>query len=173
MVVNTPTFNLTWGGTDTGGPGIAYYNVFVSIDGGQYMTFLSHTTLTSATYTPKLSGDHTYAFYTQAVDYVGNTQSPVIVAGETPAQIPPNTDVEVETVVPTVVNTLVGGTGLELDLPELSPNVRPGQRHRLRDPGRLVGPAHDTPMDQPERNRDRLQHQRDGDRVRPEGRGRQ
>ena len=173
VVVNTPTFNLTWGGTDTGGPGIAYYNVFVSIDGGQYASFLSHTTLTSATYTPKLSGNHTYAFYTQAVDFVGNTQAPVIVAGETPAQIAPNTAVEVETVVPTVVNTLVAGTGWSSTYLSYLETIGTGQRQRLRDPRGLVGPAHDPAVDQLERDRDRLQHQCDGDRVGLEGRRRQ
>ncbi|HEY1684722.1 MAG TPA: RHS repeat-associated core domain-containing protein, partial [Tepidisphaeraceae bacterium] len=66
-------FNLTWSGSDdTGGSGLAYYNIYVSEDGGDYTPFLSNTTATSA----QFIGDpgHSYSFYSIATDNAGNEQ---------------------------------------------------------------------------------------------------
>jgi RHS repeat-associated protein len=65
---------VTWAGQDkTGGSGVAAYNIFVSVDGGSYTEWLTDTTETSANYTATLG--HTYAFYSQAIDNVGNFQT--------------------------------------------------------------------------------------------------
>ncbi len=68
-----PTFTVSWSGSDdTGGSGIAFYDVFVSDNGGPYVPFLTATTATSASF-QGVAG-HTYAFYSVATDNVGNRQ---------------------------------------------------------------------------------------------------
>ena len=67
-------FLVQWTGQDdTGGSGIANYDIYVSTDSGTYTLWLDDTTETSATY----HGDygHTYAFYSVARDNVGHTES--------------------------------------------------------------------------------------------------
>ena len=71
---DTPSFPVSWSGQDPGGPGIASYSVWVSIDGRGYKEWLASTTLTSDAYTA-LPGVHTYAFYSVATDFVGNVQA--------------------------------------------------------------------------------------------------
>ncbi len=63
---------MRWSGTDGSGSGIASYRVFVSDDGGAFMSWLTDTTQTSAIY-PGADG-HTYGFYSIATDNVGNVQ---------------------------------------------------------------------------------------------------
>jgi hypothetical protein len=66
-------FNLTWSGSDdTGGSGLAYYNIYVSEDGGDYTPFLSNTTETNAQFIG--SPGHSYSFYSIATDNTGNEQ---------------------------------------------------------------------------------------------------
>ena len=77
------SFTVGWSGTDTGGPGIADYNVFVSDNGGSFTAFKTNTTATSATFTGQ-SG-HTYGFYSVATDTVGNTQATPTTAQATTA----------------------------------------------------------------------------------------
>ncbi len=65
------SFTVTWSGQDVpGGSGIAYFNVYVSDDGGPYSLWQSDTTATSAIFTGTL--DDTYSFYSVATDNVGN-----------------------------------------------------------------------------------------------------
>ncbi len=68
----TPTFTVSWSGTDAGS-GVANYDVFVADDGAPAAAFLSGTTATSATFTG-LDG-HTYAFYSVATDLVGHVEA--------------------------------------------------------------------------------------------------
>jgi RHS repeat-associated protein len=72
----SPTiFTVRWSGTDDpGGSGIAFYDVYVSDNGGPFSAFLTHTTLTSALF-PGVNG-HTYGFYSIATDNVGNREAP-------------------------------------------------------------------------------------------------
>ena len=68
------SFTVSWSGQDdTGGSGIASYDVYVSDDGGPFTLFLEGTADTSATFT----GDngHTYAFYSVATDNVGHARA--------------------------------------------------------------------------------------------------
>jgi RHS repeat-associated protein len=68
-----PTFTVTWLGTDdSGGSGIAFFNVFVSDDHGPFKRLLTGTTRTSLAFAGK--PDHTYGFYTVATDNVGNVE---------------------------------------------------------------------------------------------------
>jgi RHS repeat-associated protein len=69
-----PSFNISWSGTDTNGPGIASYTVYVSSDGGNTFTpLLSNTTQTSTTFNGM--GNTTYSFYVVATDELGNVQA--------------------------------------------------------------------------------------------------
>ncbi len=73
-----PSFTVSWSGTDTGGPGIATYDIFVSDNGGAFTAFLTGTAATSATFNG-LAG-HTYGFYSIATDSNGNHETPPAVA---------------------------------------------------------------------------------------------
>jgi hypothetical protein len=66
-------FTVSWSGSDPGGSGLAFFDIFVSDDGGAYVPFLADTTQTSATFTGQPT--HTYAFYSVATDYVGNQEA--------------------------------------------------------------------------------------------------
>jgi hypothetical protein len=67
------TFTIQWAGQDEpGGSGIASYDIYVSVDGGDYALFIGDTTDTSATVTAQ-SG-HTFAFYSIAHDNVGHVE---------------------------------------------------------------------------------------------------
>ena len=68
----TPTFNVSWSGTDDGS-GIAHYDIYVSKDSGQYELWLNDTTNTTAVYTGEVG--HTYRFYSTAKDNVGYSQN--------------------------------------------------------------------------------------------------
>jgi hypothetical protein len=74
-----PTFTVRWSGTDDpGGSGVAFYDVYVSDDGGAFTAFMTNTTATSASFTGQFG--HTYAFYSVATDNVGNVQPTPTVA---------------------------------------------------------------------------------------------
>jgi RHS repeat-associated protein len=72
--LNTPSFLLSWSGSDdAGGSGIATFDVFVSVDGGAFAPFLTGTTQTAATFTGAFG--HRYAFYSVATDNLGFRQA--------------------------------------------------------------------------------------------------
>jgi hypothetical protein len=64
-----PNFTVSWSGGDGAGSGVAFYNVYVSVDGGPFARWLHRTTATSATFNGE-AGRH-YAFYSVATDNVG------------------------------------------------------------------------------------------------------
>ena len=67
-------FTVLWAGQDdTGGSGIASFDIYVSDNGGPFTAWLTGTQLTSATYTGQ--DGHTYAFYSVATDNVGHVQA--------------------------------------------------------------------------------------------------
>jgi hypothetical protein len=68
----SPSFTVTWTGSDPAGAGIASYNIFVSINNGAYSVWQASTTATSATYSG-VAG-LTYSFYSIATDNAGNIQ---------------------------------------------------------------------------------------------------
>ncbi|MEQ9410014.1 MAG: CARDB domain-containing protein [Fuerstiella sp.] len=69
-----PEFSVSWTGQDnTGGSGLAFFDVFVSVDGAAFTAWLTETTQTSATYTG--TRGHTYAFYSIGHDHAGNTEA--------------------------------------------------------------------------------------------------
>jgi hypothetical protein len=67
---STMTFRAAWGGSDTGGTGIASYKVQVSKNGGSYTTAISSTTGTSSTRTGAVNA--TYRYRVRATDKGGN-----------------------------------------------------------------------------------------------------
>jgi len=81
---NRPVFLVSWGGSDgVGGTGIVSYDVYVSDNGGAFTPFLTGTTATSAVFTGQLN--HSYGFYTRAVDVVGNIEAAPATADATVA----------------------------------------------------------------------------------------
>jgi hypothetical protein len=66
-------FVVSWSGQDnSGGSGIAYYDIYVQEDGAAFMLWQSQTTETSATYVGATG--HGYGFYSIATDIAGNTE---------------------------------------------------------------------------------------------------
>jgi hypothetical protein len=74
LPAQSPTsFTVSWSGNDdANGAGVAFYDVFVSDNGGSFTAFQTATTATSATFTGTVG--HTYAFYSVATDNVGHRQ---------------------------------------------------------------------------------------------------
>jgi len=64
-------FSVTWSGFD-GDCGISYYNIFVSDNDSAYKTWLAKTSLTTSKYAGHRN--HTYKFYSIAMDSIGNTE---------------------------------------------------------------------------------------------------
>ncbi len=70
---SSSAFTVSWSGQDnSGGAGIAGYDVFVSDNGGPFSIWQADTPNTSAIYTGQIG--HTYAFYSRAIDGVGNVE---------------------------------------------------------------------------------------------------
>jgi RHS repeat-associated protein len=80
----SPSFSVSWSGSDGGGSGIASYNVYVSEDGGAFAPFLTDTTQTSATFTGIVG--HSYSFYSVATSNVGFVQ-PTPAAGQATTEV--------------------------------------------------------------------------------------
>ncbi len=70
---STPSFTVSWSGSDAGGSGIATYDILVSTNRGAFVPFLTGTTTTSATFTGATG--NTYAFESFATDNVGNQEA--------------------------------------------------------------------------------------------------
>ncbi len=88
------SFTVNWSGQDdSGGSGIASYNVYVSDNGSAFAPVLTDTTQTSITY-QGLNG-HVYGFYSVATDAVGNVQATPATAQTTTQvdAIPPTSSV--------------------------------------------------------------------------------
>jgi RHS repeat-associated protein len=68
----TPSFTVSWSGSDSAGPGIAGYDVYVSDDGGPVTLWQSDTSARSATFTDQVG--QTYTFYSVATDNLGLVQ---------------------------------------------------------------------------------------------------
>jgi hypothetical protein len=66
------SFLVEWSGTDTGS-GIHDYTILVSIDGGPFLPWLTHTATTSATFIGEAG--RTYGFISVGRDQTGNTEA--------------------------------------------------------------------------------------------------
>jgi YD repeat-containing protein len=93
-----PSFTVSWSGQDdTGGSGIRAFNIWVSDNGGPYTLWQTNTANTSAVFSGQTG--HTYAFYSQAIDNVGNVEATHATADSTTtaASAPPEVvDVSVD-----------------------------------------------------------------------------
>ncbi len=68
------SFTVSWSGSPgPGATGITSYAIFISVDGGGFTPFLTHTIATSATFTGQFG--HTYGFYSVATDNLGDVQA--------------------------------------------------------------------------------------------------
>jgi Carboxypeptidase regulatory-like domain/CARDB/Domain of unknown function (DUF4214)/Polysaccharide lyase family 4, domain II len=101
---STPSFTVSWSGSDAGGSGIATYDIFVSTNGGAFLPFETNTTATSATFTGQ-AGDK-YAFYSVATDNIGNVQP-------TPAMAQAVTTVSLPAPVVSLATPSISGTTLD------------------------------------------------------------
>ncbi len=73
------SFIVNWSGQDDpGGSGVARYDLFVSTNGGDFGFWLERTNTAGAVFQGELGS--TYAFYSVAVDHVGNTESAPVIA---------------------------------------------------------------------------------------------
>ncbi len=79
------SFQVSWDGVDDAsgptGSGIASFDIFVSDDGGPFVLWQDNTTDTSATFTGQ--ANHTYSFYSLAIDNTGNIELPKTIADTT------------------------------------------------------------------------------------------
>lgn len=90
---------VSWSGSDNpGGSGIAFYDIFVSIDGGEFLPWLEATTLTTAVYEGRLG--HSFAFFSIATDMAGNVEAaPASAEAETRLPTDPTAARILETIV--------------------------------------------------------------------------
>ncbi len=72
--VSGEDFTVRWSGQDVGGSGVASYDVYVSVDEGEFTLWLAAQTQTSAVYSGE--ADRSYRFYTIARDQVGWIEAP-------------------------------------------------------------------------------------------------
>ena len=79
-------FNVTWSGSDGVDGNIAFFDIFVSVDGGPFTNWLIHTLANGAVYQGEMN--RTYAFYSRATDSEGNTEvAPAIADAQTSTSI--------------------------------------------------------------------------------------
>jgi hypothetical protein len=72
--IRTPQFRVAWSGQDDdGGSGVGSFDVYVSDNGGPRTLWLDNTTLAEAVFNGTMG--HTYAFYSVAIDNVGNVEA--------------------------------------------------------------------------------------------------
>ncbi|MEQ1828603.1 MAG: RHS repeat-associated core domain-containing protein, partial [Pirellula sp.] len=105
-ITSTANFAIQWNGADdSGGAGIAGYDLYVSTNGSAYSRFLSNTSLITTTYSGTLGS--TYRFYSVAIDNTGQRQLTPTSAHSTTRVAGPPTDI---TLTPNTVleNSLAG-----------------------------------------------------------------
>ncbi|BFM39775.1 Calx-beta domain-containing protein [Synechocystis sp. LKSZ1] len=66
-------FDVSWSGTDNGS-GLAFYDIYVAVDAGPFTLWKDNTTETSAVYNGQVGKTH--AFYSVAIDNLGQTEAP-------------------------------------------------------------------------------------------------
>jgi hypothetical protein len=84
---SSPSFTVSWSGSDPHGPGIASYDIYVSVNGGAFQPWLTGTTKTSATYSGQAG--HSYGFYSIATDTQGVRQATPTAAQASTTVSPP------------------------------------------------------------------------------------
>lgn len=127
---STTTFAVLWDGDDgANGSGLAYFDIYTSVNGGPFTNWLAQTTLGSAIFTG--TPGETYAFYSVATDNAGNVElAPAMADAQTTAATGANTeptispiaDVTIDegvkfTLSPTVIDSDVPAQTLNYSLP--------------------------------------------------------
>jgi len=105
-----PTFGLAWSGAPyVGQAPLAFYDIYVSDNGGPYTVWQNHTTATGGFYSG--TNGHAYAFYSISTDTVGNREA-------TPLQPQAQTAVVVSNYIPvlTVASNASVNAGQSLSL---------------------------------------------------------
>ncbi|HMJ64708.1 MAG TPA: hypothetical protein VK615_05100, partial [Candidatus Binatia bacterium] len=97
---NSPSFLVQWSGSDSGGGGIANYDVYYSADGTNYIRWLDHTTTTSTIFSG--AAGFTYRFYSVARDNVGYEELPPLM---------PDAQTTTSGNTPPILNTLAARVG--------------------------------------------------------------
>ena len=115
--VSFPTIPLNWTGDDeVGGSGLAFFNIFVSDNGGPFSPWLHHTALRSALF--EGAPGHAYAFYSVATDAAGNAEpAPAAPQAQTLANLV-NSPPVFGALAPQTINE---GATLSVDLPVTDP----------------------------------------------------
>ena len=68
------SFNVTWSGSDgTNGSGLAFFDIFVSVDGGPFTNWLTRATANGAVFNGEAG--RSYAFFSRATDAEGNGEA--------------------------------------------------------------------------------------------------
>ena len=129
-----PTFGVVWSGAPyVGGAPIAYYDIYVSDNGGPFTLWQSQSTGTGSLYNG--TSGHTYAFYSLVTDTAGNRETP-------PLQPQAQTTVILNTTPPTISVipnvTLNAGQTLSLTVTASDPNPQNTLTFSL-GPGAPVG----------------------------------
>jgi hypothetical protein len=72
-------FNVTWSGNDgTNGSGVAFFDIFVSVDGGPFTIWQAHTMASGGVFEGE--ANRTYAFFSRATDAEGNNEAAPVTA---------------------------------------------------------------------------------------------
>ena len=71
--MNLQDFPVTWSGNDGAGAGVAFYDVYASVDDGPFVPWLTMTSQTTAIYNGTYG--HTYAFYSIVSDLLGHKET--------------------------------------------------------------------------------------------------
>jgi len=71
-VIYDNPFEVRWGGSDAGS-GVDYYNIFVSVNGGEDSLWIAAAADSAAMFTGETG--RTYRFYSVAADHAGNRES--------------------------------------------------------------------------------------------------
>jgi hypothetical protein len=113
-----PTFGVAWSGAPyVGGASIAYFDIYVSDNGGPFTIWQSQTTGTGALF--KGTNGHVYAFYSVATDTAGHREATPL-APQAQTTVAPNTIPPTINAIPGV--TLNAGETLSLSVTASTPN---------------------------------------------------
>lgn len=134
---------VQWSGTDDQGGGVAWYDVYLSVDGGPFAVWLQRTRQTAALF--QGTNGHSYAFYSVAADAVGNVEpAPAVPDAETTVSLVnsgPSLTAGAGQVVDEGTTVVIGNSATDPDLPvqSLTFSLGPGA-----PPGALINPANGT-----------------------------
>ncbi len=108
-------FLVSWTGHDGNGSGVAFFNVYVSDNGGPFAPFVLDTSTTSAIFDGSVG--HTYGFYSVATDNVGNVEPTPSTAEATTTVVNPLAVTAVAAPSPNPRNTAVSAVDVTFNTP--------------------------------------------------------